>query len=340
MKDSERAKLKTKVIKYLEAKGVKVDERMLKYLDGGVVLTDQDEFMHDFEVFPEHHNESWYFNFIDLKNKVYFVTRLSFEMGKQRALILVLLVVDGTANTYFNPIILEKMRSDWAFDKKLKIKCIEPMKRWQVSFEDRKFALEMNYTGRFPVFNSADSEDPLASLDKYGIEMLDVAAQQHYEQAMKATGTLRLKKKDETRQITCLGHRDHSWGTRDWVNIDAWNWVAAQFEDETINLIRSDVLGKNPQGGFISTKGGNIPLVKVEVSTKTQEDGKTPISSIFTITDKNGRTRTLESETIFSMRLPLPSEKGVTEIFEQVVKFTIDGKEGTGISEYLMSTRQ
>ncbi|MHA1428274.1 MAG: DUF7064 domain-containing protein [Candidatus Helarchaeota archaeon] len=271
---------------------------------------------------------------------MYFVSRLSFEMGKSRALILVLLVVDKKTYTYFMAIPVEKMPANWEFDKKLKYFCLTPMNHWKVRYEDRKFKLDVNYTGRFPVFNSIEAEDPLASLKKYGIEMLDVAAQQHYEQAMKVTGNLVLKKKGETRHIDCLGHRDHSWGTRDWVNIDAWNWVAAQFEDETINLIRSEVLGNVPQGGFISTKEGNIPIIKVEVSTQTKEDGKTPISSIFTLTDIHNKTRILNSETIFSMHLPLPSEKGITEIFEQVAVFKLEGKEGDGISEYLISTRQ
>jgi hypothetical protein len=148
-----------------------------------------------------------------------------------------------------------------------------------------------------------------------------------------------LKNEEEKRQVNCLGHRDHSWGTRDWVNIDGWNWGAAQFEDKTIGFLRSEVLGKNPQFGFISTKEGNIIIKSVEVSTETEADGKTPVASTFTLLDQTGNKLILKSKTIYSLHLPLPSEKGFTEIYEQIVIYTCDGKEGDGISEYLISTQ-
>ncbi|NVM52298.1 MAG: hypothetical protein HWN66_01260 [Candidatus Helarchaeota archaeon] len=330
--------MKEKVIEYLEAKGIKIDDNFMKYLEGKVELTDQDEYMHVVETFPPHHNESWYFNFIDRPNNVHFITRLSFEMDKKRALILVLLIIDGKTFNYFTVTPVEKMPENWEFDKKLKYYCIKPMKQWRIKYEDRKFNLDVTFNARFPVFNSAP-EDPIAEIEKYGLEILDVAAQQHYVQAMIATGTLVLKKKGETRNIKCFSHRDHSWGARDWVNIDAWNWVGVQFEDKWLSFVRSDVLGKNPQFGVLSTKDETIKIEKVEVNTKTKEDGKTPVSSTFTLTDENGKTMKIVSNTIFSMHLPLPSEKGITEIFEQVAVFTWEGKEGDGISEYLISTR-
>ena len=331
--------MKEKVIKYIEAKGIKLDENLLKYLDGGVKLTEQDEFMHPFETYPLHHNESWYFNFIDRSNNVYCVSRFSFEMGQKRSRILFLLVIDENVTTYFKEVPFETMPDNLEFNKRLKYYCIKPMKQWRLTFEDRKIKLDVTFDARFPVVNSAAGEDPIAVLEEYGLEILDVAAQQHYEQSMKASGTLTLKKKEETRKVNCLGHRDHSWGARDWVHIDAWNWGAAQFADKTIGFVRSDVLGKNPQFGFISTKDGNQKIEKVEATTQTKEDGKTPVSSTFILTDENGKTITLDSKTIFSMHLPLPTEKGITEIFEQVVIYTCEGEEGDGISEYLISTR-
>ncbi len=312
-----------------------------------IPISEKDEYMHDFEKvfgkFPRYHNESWYFNFIDRPNRVFFVTRLSLHMDKNKSRILCLLVVDGKNNTYFNEIPLEKLPNKWEFDKKIKYYCIKPMEQWKLVFEDQKFKLDVDMKGRFPIFNSADAEDPEEFIKKYGEELLKVVAQEHYEQPMIATGTLELKKKGkvyEMRNISGYGHRDHSYGIRHWVRIDNWNWVAAQFEDETFIIVRSELLGKIMQFGTIFTKGKeNAILEKVEVSTKTKDDGKTPVSSVFTLTDKKGNIRTVESKTIHSMYLPLPSRSGKTEIFEQVAIFKCEGKEGDGISEYLISTR-
>jgi len=327
-------------MEYLKKKSITIDDSILKYIENGTEISEEDEKMHDFKLFPHHHNESWYFNFIDRPNNIFCISRFSFEMGLKRSRILFIIVIDGEANTYFKEIPLEKMPSNLEFDKRLQYYCIKPMTQWKLCFEDRKVKLDVTFDARFPVFNSATNEDLTETLEKYGVEILDVAAQMHYEQAMKVTGTLILKKQEETRQTNCFGHRDHSWGTRDWVNIDGWNWGAAQFADETIGFVRSDVLGKNPQFGFISSKQGNILIKSVEVSTKTRDDGKTPMASTFILTDQTGRQRMLNSQTIFSLHLPLPSEKGFTEIYEQIVIYTCEGKEGDGISEYLISTKK
>jgi len=306
-------------------------------------ITEKDEYMHDWGEFPPFHNESWYFNFIDRPNRVFFVTRISFHMDKKNSMILLLIVIDGKAKLYFKEIPLDKMPDNLEFDTKVKYYCIKPMKQWRVKFENSKINLDINFEGRFPVYSSAVGEDIIASIKKGIIEQDQVAAQMHYEQPMIATGTLNLKKRGkiiETRNIKGFSQRDHSWGIRDWVRIDGWNWVSAQFEDEAINLYTVNALGKILEGGIIYSKDSdNIKIVKIEVTTKTKDDGKTPVSSTFIMTDETGKKRTIESKTIFSQYMPLPSPKGLTEIYEQVVIFTYEGKEGDGISEYLISTR-
>ncbi|MHA1301429.1 MAG: DUF7064 domain-containing protein [Candidatus Helarchaeota archaeon] len=329
-----------KVLKYLKEKGIEIDEKLLKYVEKGVDISEEDEFKHDFGVFPQHHNESWYFNFVDRKSNVFLFSRMSMEMYDKKSTIMSVLIIDGKPNAYLNQIPLEKMPDNWEYDKRLKFICVKPMKQWRIKFEDRKFKLDVTFDARFPVFNYLSHEDPLAAFEKYGVELLDVAAQQHYEQGMKVTGTLVMKKTGETRKIDCLGHRDHSWGTRDWVTIDRWNWVSAQFEDKTINIARVEVLGKILQTGFISTENGNVHIKQVDVSTKTEEDGKTPVSSTFSMIDENGNKTTITTSVIKSIHLQLPSPRGQTEIFEQIVTFTCNGSEGDGISEYLISVKK
>jgi len=323
------------------------DINFKEFFENRSPLSTQDEYMHDFikdfGQFPRYHNESWYFNFIDRPNNVYFVTRLSFHMDTKKSRILCLLIIDGKNNTYFNEINLEKMPQNWEFDKKIKYYCIKPMNNWKIKFEDKKFCLDVNIEGRFPVMNFGDIENPKDIIEKYGENFLSVAAQEHYEQPTIVTGTLKLKKRGEvyeTRNIKGLGHRDHSWGIRNWVQIDGWNWVSAQFEDMTINCYKVHLGDITPQMGVIYSKGKENAIIEnIEVTTKTKEDGKTPVSSIFMLTDKKGNKKKLESKTISSVYLPLPSKKGITEIFEQVAIFTCEGKEGDGISEYLISTR-
>jgi hypothetical protein len=310
-------------------------------------LSNKDEYMHDYEKdlgqFPLNHNESWYFNLIDHQNNVYFVTRISLHMDTKKSRILCLLIIDGKRSGYFNDINLEKMPQNWEYDENIQYYCIKPMEQWRIKYKEKKCDLDITINGRFPVVNFGDYEDINNIIEKYGEDFLKVTAQEHYEQPTIATGTLKLKKRGEvfeTRDINGLGHRDHSWGIRNWVEINAWNWASAQFEDMTINLYKRYLKNGITQMGVIYSKGKDIAIIEnIEVSTKTKEDGKTPVASTFILTDKKGNKKILESETISSVYLPLPSEKGKTEIFEQIVVFKCDGKKGYGISEYLISTR-
>ena len=319
------------------------EKELIKQVNKGFDISEKDEYMHDWGKFPPFHNESWYFNFIDRPNKVFFITRLAFEMGKKRSLVLLFLVIDGKVISYFKGIPLEKMPDNWEFDAKVKYYCIKPMKQWRVKFKNSRVDLDVNFKRRFPIFNSAEGTDPLAFLKEDYSKTELVFAQMHYEQPMVATGTLILKEKGEvieTRIIKGFSQRDHSWGIRDWGGIDSWNWVVAQFEDETINFYKAEALGEVKQDGIIYSKGADsIRIKNIEVTTKMKENEKIPVSSTFILTDENGKKRTIESKTIFSQYLPLPSEKGLTEIYEQVAIFTFNGKEGDGISEYLSTTR-
>ena len=330
------------VIKYLKDKGIEIDDKLLGYIEGGVEISEKDEYKHDFGTFPEHHNESWYFNFIDRKNNVFLFTRLSMEMFEKdmRSIVMLCLIIDGEPNVYFNQIPLENMPDNWEYDKKVKYYCIEPMKKWRITYQDKRFELDILFEGRFHVYNYLSHKDPLKSIKELGVELLERTAQHHYEQAMRATGTIILKKQGETLKINCLGHRDHSWGTRDWVKIDRWYWISAQFEDETLNIFQIEFAGKMLLNGFYSNNQGNTTIESVEISTKTKSDGKTPISSVFKFIDEHGKKRTIESKTIHNIYLPLPSSEGFTEIYEQIATFEIEGKKGAGVAEYLISTRK
>jgi len=323
------------------------DINFKEFFENRTELSDKDEYAHNFEEkfgqFPRYHNESWYFNFIDRPNNVYFVTRLSLHMDTKKSRLLCISIIDGKKDVYFNEIPLDKLPENWEIDKKVQYFCIKPMNQWRIKFKEKKFSLDVTINGRFPVVNFGDFEDFDTIIEKYGEEFLEVAAQEHYEQPTIVTGTLELKKGGkiyETRNIKGLGHRDHSWGIRHWVEINAWNWASAQFEDMTINLYKRHLKSITPQMGVIYSKGNDIAIIEnIEVTTKTREDGKTPVSSTFILTDKNGNKKILESKTISSVYLFVPSKEGKTEVYEQVVVFTCDGKEGDGISEYLISTQ-
>ena len=311
-------------------------------------ISEKDEFKHICRNYPEFHNESWYFNFIDFGTNTHGVTRVGYRIGAHEIETMFLLVFekDDDQNNlkYLNRVQVDAFPENNIYgDDKIKYECLEPMNKWRLTFNDANFEVDVVCEGRFSPYIYMSQENPLEALKKYGMEILQVAATRHYEQGMKVTGVVRRKEKGqikEERQINCLGHRDHSWGTRNWLLIDKWNWIACQFEDWTINASRVEVFGKIIEQGFISTAEGHERITNVEVKTEYGDGGNAsiPKSSIFNITTPV-RQFTLVSKTWKSLYLERPTDRGVTVIHEQIVHFEMGGKKGYGISEYMLSSR-
>jgi hypothetical protein len=308
-------------------------------------LSPKDEYKHDMRdmlkklslsEYPRHWNESWYFNFIS--KPISCITRISFEPQDKHSSILCLLALnDKPVNAYVNQIAIEGL-PDAIGDNKCTYTLIDPHKKWHIEYVDRKYELKFDSLARFKPFDYFEGRKVKELAGEY-LDLIDTAAQRHYEQACICKGTFKQKKTEETIDFEVLGHRDHSWGVRNWIYIDRWNWISAQFEDQTVNIARIEAKGHLLIGGFISGKSGNKRVENVEIETKTTEDGKTPTSSTFKIIDQDGKTIEVVSSTRRSIHLPQPTKFGVTEVFEQIADFKMGTKKGEGISEYLISTR-
>lgn len=315
-------------------------EDLLKLIEP---LSKQDEYKHDMlkllklSEYPKNWSESWYFNFIS--KPISCITRISFNPREQASRILcVILLDDKPVDTYIDQVKIEGL-PDVIGIKRCNYTLIEPHKKWHIEFKDRKFDLKFDCLGRFKPFDYFEGRKMEEFSTEY-MDLLDTAAQRHYEQGCICKGTLVKRKEGESIDFEVLGHRDHSWGVRDWVYIDRWNWISAQFADRTINIARIEVKGHTLIGGFISTKEGNKRVIDVKVETETKEDGKTPTSSTFTITDQDNKVIKVVSKTRFSIHLPQPTKFGVTEVFEQIADFDLNGAKAEGIAEYLISTRK
>ncbi len=321
------------------AKTIKVDD-LLKLIQP---LNDKDEYKHDMlkqlslSEYPDNWSESWYFNFIS--KPVSCISRISFEPKVNKSSILCLIVVeDKPVKAYINQISIEGL-PDVIGDNHCTYKLIKPHKKWHIEYYDRQFELKFDCLARFKPFDYFEGRKVKELASEY-VDLIDTAAQRHYEQPCVCEGTFLKRKTKESIEFKVLGHRDHSWGVRNWIFIDRWNWISAQFEDRTVNIARIEAKGHLMIGGFISTKEGNKRVEDVQIETQTEADGKTPVSSTFIITDQDGKKIKVVSKTRYSIHLPQPTKFGVTEIFEQIADFsTEDDLRGEGISEYLISTR-
>jgi hypothetical protein len=164
-------------------------------------------------------------------------------------------------------------------------------------------------------------------------------ARGHTEQHMRSTGTIRIG--DERFEITDgLGLRDHSWGPRFWQNIWWYRWL-------TVNL--------GPDLGFACTVSGNeagdrnthgflydvarygdakwVPIRNVELTSDYDEDWFPTKNKAVVTTDDH----VYEVEGDVWSNIPLRNRRAdlVTRITEGMTRWSCEGHNGAGLSEYL-----
>ncbi|MFX0168622.1 MAG: hypothetical protein ACFE89_04600 [Candidatus Hodarchaeota archaeon] len=275
--------------------------------------------------------ESYYFQFYDPTAKLASFFYISAYPNVPKQDYLLVNLTKGETDIYLNTLPTPG-KLDLLDDGSLRFEMIEPHEHWKIHFDDGKRFAQLNFTKRFAPF----------VYDAKQAYQQGVLEQEHYEQACFAKGAIRLADGKEY-DIDCLGHRDHSWGLRDYAAIDEWNWIAAQFSWCTISLIKLHIGTKRETAGFLSSLLGNQRLTDIRFETHLENDGITPQGFTVHFRDEQQKPWQLESTKLQSMVYPPRQSKPgqETNIYEIVSNFTLrdDPNLGYGIAEYLISQK-
>jgi len=148
------------------------------------------------------------------------------------------------------------------------------------------------------------------------------------EQAGRVNGTLRIG--ERVIEFDATGHRDHSWGTRDWVPFQQYEWFVGQVGTETsVHFWRFNALGKEHVRGYVFKNGlmSRIATVSVDV---TFDDQYWQTAYTADLVDEAGRSTSIQTEVFGCYTLkPVPN----CSLNESGGRSTIDGKVGVGWME-------
>jgi hypothetical protein len=290
----------------------------------------QDEYAHTPRPTPDW-KESYYFQLYDPSSKIAGLFYISAYPNVPKRDFLVALLSGDDTDVYLNTLPL-KGKVDKLSDGRLGFTLVNPNQHWRILFDDGKRYAKLDFRARFPTF----VYDPEQAYVK------DILEQEHYEQPCEVEGVIRLA--DGSRhEIYCFGHRDHSWGRRDYASIDEWFWVAAQFSWCAIGLIRLRIGTKVEVAGFMSTDEGTHRITKMAIETHLERDHQTPEGFSFEFTDDARKSWLLKSTKMQTMVYPPRQAKPgyQTSIYEIVSNFSLKGypEPGYGIAEYLVSRK-
>lgn len=98
----------------------------------------------------------------------------------------------------------------------LRYEMVEPLAGWRVTLQgDKRARADLSFHGVSPAYDYRDNAQTLPA----------AVADVHYEQAGRVRGTVTLR--GQSIPVDAVGHRDHSWGVRDWAGPANWKWITA-----------------------------------------------------------------------------------------------------------------
>ena len=148
----------------------------------------------------------------------------------------------------------------------------------------------------------------------------DWVATDRYEQSCRTRGTLRLG--DRQVEFTSAGHRDHSWGARNWSMLQHWKWINATADDEqSLHAMAMDVKGERIVQGYLNRDGLVSPLVSADAHADLDEQlNHRRVTA--DLVDEAGRTARLEADYRAGWRMPIDP----LLLNEFAMDATIDGR--------------
>src|SRR4051794_12149820 len=278
----------------------------------------------------EHWQESYYFNWADPEGRSFGLARWGINPASRKIDGVLLTMRDGRPEFIYPAVGLDMPEGEMPGAefglraKGLRFTLREPLARWHIGLSGRD-AVDLAWTA----FH--EPHDYHAGLKALGAADEDLAlAPSHFEQCGTVRGEVRLG--GRSFEIDGLGHRDKSWGARDWNGITGWEWLTAHFgEDLAFNATVWSPPGADATipGGFVTRDGSNRALVATAVDYEWTRLRHVPRRATITFTDERGEDYTVRATAL--AQFPL-FKKGLF-IQETHARFELDlgGETRTGI---------
>jgi hypothetical protein len=139
----------------------------------------------------------------------------------------------------------------------------DPLKTAALDYDDGEFALHLRLEGLHEPFSWRDG---LGGCPEW-------AAHDRYEQSTRTAGQITIG----GTQIELgggIGHRDHSWGSRDWRPLQHWKWMNASTLDGELTFHGwiSFALGERQVNGYVNRGGVLSPIVEAEAHSQLDHE--------------------------------------------------------------------
>jgi hypothetical protein len=205
---------------------------------------------------------------------------------------------------------------DVSFDG-LTLRQLEPLQSCVMTYRGDDLAIEFDFDGIHEAFSYLANPDGLPTW----------FAANRMEQTGRVRGSITIG--DRHIKLDHIGHRDHSWGVRDWGVPQHWKWfVAYTPTGVAVNGWIWIARGEWGFGGYVSRNGETVPIRVIEQHAEYDDQMRQRHLSATVIDVTGGQTViTLDAFGV----VELPSVNPMTTVIrEAACRASIDGEAGAG----------
>jgi hypothetical protein len=262
--------------------------------------------------------ESYYFNVTDKKNQLSLITTIGILPNKKRSEGFVIILHKGK-------IALTKL----LISRDIKWHETDRFSLKKLSFKIEGIDWRLGYSSKNCTFNILFQ--PLNEYHNYPKNSGDFTSlfSEHIEQAGWFQGILSLNGKKMKFGPT-YGHRDHSWGIRDWSSIDSYWLFSCSFgNNQAFNLWKGSSQRKPFHAGYFFDSKENLNIVSSKIRSQLVNDKEDPKGCLVLFTDEKGDKHKAQCNVICSVPIPL---KGCI-VYETIARIKLDNTVGYGLLE-------
>lgn len=184
-----------------------------------------------------------------------------------------------------------------------------------VTYTSERASLEYHFEAMHPAYNYGSHRDGCPSW----------FAEDRFEQSGRVKGVLQIG--ERRIPFDTFGHRDHSWGTRDWGVAQHWKWLEAQASpDLAVHVFECNAIGRTELRGYVQKDGLIAEVTDVRFGFEHDKElFHTTIEAI--VEDAAGRTTTVRGTTFAMYEFKVSP---LATLNEGSMAIAIDGQPGVG----------
>ena len=164
------------------------------------------------------------------------------------------------------------------------------------------------------------------------VSALRMRSSRHYEQSVVVRGSIAVN--GERFAFDGTGHRDHSWGLRDWAPSQRWRWMTGQMDGLAFNAMYLTIAGTHVTNGYVWRAGRCAAVDDLRLDNTFDDSGLAGRELRLELT-AGGERVLITGEVFLNVPLPIIGETYSTMYNIGRTRYRCGDRAGYGVAEFL-----